>query len=49
MCHMPFTGLMVVHKSNDETVGVHVHNIQFNFWKPDRVSATEGQLPAGGP
>ena len=33
----------------DDTVGVHVHNIQINFWKPDRVSVTEGQLPAGGP
>ena len=44
---------MVIHKSNpddtEETVGVHVHNIQINFWKPDRVSATEGQLSPGGP
>ena len=27
---------------------VHVHSIQINVQKPDRVSATEGQLPAGG-
>ena len=44
---------MVIHKLNpddtDETVGVHVYNIQINFQKPDRVSATEGQLPPGGP
>ena len=42
---------MVIHKLNPddthETVGVH--NIQISFWKPDRVSATEGQLPPGGP
>ena len=28
---------------------VHVHNIQINVQKQDRVSATEVQLPAGGP
>ena len=36
-------------KINELPGCVHVHSIQINVHKPDRVSATEGQLPAGGP
>ena len=42
-----FATILLLRKMNNPG-HVHVHSIQINVQKQDRVSVTEGQLPASG-